>query len=141
MRSSKAKGRYGLRGKRLEIKKIVETAAARGKLTIHEFANVGNHLHLLISFKSRASFQRFLKEVTGLVARVVTGARKGKPFGRFWDELAFSRVITRLKDLRNVLDYVFMNRIEGTFGSSARANLAGAKRTSGGRYITPLEDG
>jgi len=131
MRSTKARGRYSLRSKQVEIRKIIEAAAARGKLKVHSYANVGNHLHLLISFKRRESCQRFLREVTGLIARAVTGARKGKPFGKFWDELAYSRVVKTLRDLRNVIDYIFMNRIEGGFGRDARAQLEKVKKELG----------
>ena len=72
-----------------------------------------------------------MREVAGLIARAVTGARKGKVFGRFWDALAHSRVVTGLRDLRNVLDYVFVNQIEGNFGAGARADLVKAKRELG----------
>lgn len=140
MRSSKAKGRYSLKGKQVEIRKIIETAAARRKLKVHKFANVGNHLHLLISFKTRESCQRFLKEVAGLVARVVTGARKGKPFGKFWDLLAHSRVVTGLRDLRNVIDYVFINQMEGQFGAGARKSLTHVKRRDR-KYLLGFKDG
>ncbi len=141
MRSSKAKGRLSFRSKQIEIRKIIETAAARGNVKVHQFANVGNHLHLLISFKKRESCQRFLREVAGLVARVVTGARKGKPFGKFWDLLAHSRVVTGLRDLRNVVDYVFINQMEGQFGAGAIRSLVEAKRRAKVGWLVDYSDG
>lgn len=126
MRSSKARGRYNFRNHQLAVKRIIERAATHANVKIHEFANVGNHLHLLISFKKRESAQRFMREVAGLIARAVTGARKGKPFGKFWDLLAHSRVVTGLRDLKYVLDYVFKNQIEGSFGVSARKSIEDA---------------
>ena len=128
MRSSKARGRYNFRNHQLTVKRIVENAAQRSNIKLHKFANVGNHLHMLISFRSREACQRFMREVAGLIARAVTGARKGKAFGKFWDALAHSRVVTGLRDLRNVIDYVFVNQIEGTFGAAARADLIRVKK-------------
>ena len=142
MRSSKARGRYNFRNHQLAVKRIVERAAARSNIKLHKFANVGNHLHLLISFRSREACQRFLREVAGLIARAVTGARKGRAFGKFWDALAHSRVVTGLRDLRNVMDYVFVNRIEGNFGKSARESLEEAKRQlPRGDYLAAFGDG
>jgi hypothetical protein len=43
--------------------------------------------------KSRPGFQAFLRAFAGLTARAVTGAKKGKPAGKFWDGLTFSRVV------------------------------------------------
>jgi len=61
MRSTRAKGRYNFRNHQLTVKKIIETAARRSRVKLHKFANVGNHLHILVSFKSRESCQRFMR--------------------------------------------------------------------------------
>jgi len=55
--------------------------------------NVGNHLHLLARARRRADFQSFLRDLGGSLAIAVTGARKGNRIGRFWDKLAWSRVV------------------------------------------------
>lgn len=129
MRSSRARGRFNFRNHQVAITKIVERASQRSRIKLHRFANVGNHLHFLVSFKRREQCQRFMREVAGVTARVVTGARKGKPFGKFWDELAHSRVVTGLRDLKNVLNYVFFNSMEGQFGSEARKLMREARDT------------
>lgn len=127
MRSSKARGRYNFRSHQVAVARIVEKAALRSRIKIHRYANVGNHLHLLFSFKTRESAQRFMREVAGLIARAVTGARKGKAFGKFWDQLAHSRVVTGLRDLRNVQNYVLINTMEGQFGKKARELMEQAR--------------
>ncbi len=129
MRSTKAKGRLNFRNHQVSIKRIVETAARRANIKLHMVANVGNHLHLLISFKKRESCQRFMREIAGIIARKVTGARKGKPFGKFWDLLAHSRVVTGFRGFKTALDYVFLNQVEGQFGSKARAVVKEFKLT------------
>ncbi|MEK7356096.1 MAG: transposase [Bdellovibrionota bacterium] len=127
MRSTKAKGRLNFRNHQVTVSKVIETAAKRANIKLHKVANVGNHLHLLISFKTRESCQRFMREISGIIARKVTGARKGKPFGKFWDLLAHSRVVTGFRGFRVALDYVFLNQVEGQFGTKARKILKEAK--------------
>ncbi|MCM2279415.1 MAG: hypothetical protein NDJ89_15175, partial [Oligoflexia bacterium] len=51
--------------------------------------------------------------LTGTIARTITGARKGVRKGRFWDALAYSRVVTWGRELKNVSIYVIMNELEG----------------------------
>jgi hypothetical protein len=61
---------------------------------------IGNHFHLKLKIINRKNFGKYLKSVTSLIARSVTGAKKGKPFGRFWQGLAYTRVLkTALEEL------------------------------------------
>ena len=112
--------KLSLLSKQVEIDRIIEKHAKLNNIKIHNFANVGNHLHLVASFKLRRQMQKFLKVVASLIARLMTGARKGKPFGKFWDSVAFSRVINGLRDLKGVMNYVTANQIEAKFGKLER---------------------
>jgi hypothetical protein len=78
---------------------------------IYEFANAGNHLHLLIRAKCRFALQDFLRAFAGVVARLITGARKGRPIGKFWDFLAYSRVVTWGRDFFGVRAYIVQNEL------------------------------
>lgn len=120
MRASRAVGRYSMIAKKLEVGDVVDKVARKNGVTIHKCANNGNHLHMLVSFKRRDQFQRFLRIVTGWIARLVTGARKGKPFGKFWDELAHSRVVIGRKAFQYAEEYVIANQIESVEGSKGR---------------------
>jgi hypothetical protein len=54
-------------------------------VTTYQFANSGTHLHFLSQYKDKKMFQNFLRVFAGLVARFVTKAERGKPFGKkFW---------------------------------------------------------
>jgi REP element-mobilizing transposase RayT len=75
------------------VKDTLRTLAQRHGIKVFAFSNGGDQVHLLLRAQSRPSFQAFLRAFAGLVARQVTGARKGKPSGRFWDTLTFSRVL------------------------------------------------
>jgi REP element-mobilizing transposase RayT len=114
MRSSRARGRWSLR--RPEADRLVRTAmrrfARRHGIRIYEFANAGNHLHLLIRAKCRFALQDFLRAFAGVVARLITGARKGRPIGKFWDFLAYSRVVTWGRDFFGVRAYIVQNELE-----------------------------
>ena len=109
---------------KLVIEKIVRERAEKYGVVIQGFELMRNHLHLIARFKSRLLFQQFLKTITGLIARHVTGARKGKPFGkRFFDELAFTRVVQGFKDLRGLIDYFKKNQIERDIHPLARVAI------------------
>ncbi|RYZ70000.1 MAG: hypothetical protein EOP05_13975 [Proteobacteria bacterium] len=85
---------------------------------------MSNHAHLIVRFASRAMFQKFLRTITGLIARHVTGARKGRAFGkRFFDELAFTRVVKGFRDLRGLVAYLAKNEIERDVHPLARVAI------------------
>jgi hypothetical protein len=94
--------------------------ARRFGVRVYDFANVGSHLHLLIRARRRDAFQAFLRSFSGIVARRVTGARRGRPSGRFFDGLAWSRVVAWGRDYLGVRHYVFRNVIEGESGPRIR---------------------
>ena len=115
LRSSRAKGEWSfLREKNgRRIKHLVHSLALRTGVKVHRFANSGNHLHLLIHAKSREEFQSYLRALSGMVSRIVTGAKKGNRVGKFWDALAYSRVVQWGKDFVNVKYYLIRNELEG----------------------------
>lgn len=106
---------------KLQIERIVVARAKQFGITLHDWQNVGNHLHLVASFKRRESLQNFLRTIAALIARHVTGAKRGKPYGkRFWDQLAFSRVVFGRLGFGHLKNYVQKNRIEAEEGGEAR---------------------
>ena len=106
------------------IRRIVFSAAGRHGIILQRYVCVGNHLHFLIRTKShrmrqaRPALRAFLREVAGLVARVVTGAKKGTPSGidrPFWDHLAWSRIVEWGRDLVILKKYIEKNIQEFLF--------------------------
>jgi len=95
LRSSRARGKWSLSRHPTSnaVKETLKVLSERHRIKVFEFSNGGDQVHLLLRAQSRTSFQAFLRAFAGLVARQVTGARKGKPSGRFWDALTFSRVL------------------------------------------------
>ena len=79
LRTSKAKGRYALdRPEQAEkVDSIIEKQAKACRVTVLEFQNHGSSLHFLIRVSSRAGYLRFIRSVSGLISRQVTGAERG----------------------------------------------------------------
>src|SRR5262249_17109473 len=122
--SSRARGAWSLRRHDSAIRATLRMAARRHGIRVYEFANVGSHLHLLVRARRREAFQGFLRSFAGLVARRITGARRGLPRGRFWSGLAWSRVVAWGRDCVGVRDYIVRNEIEAACGRPGRRALA-----------------
>ncbi len=111
-----------------QIQKLIYDKAHRYGVRIAEFANVGNHFHLLIRFQAIHLLKTFFKVTLGLIARLVTKAQKGKKFGRFWDGLVFTRVVSKGKDEARIFDYIIANQIESESGSVSRQEFQARKK-------------
>lgn len=122
LKSDKARGKMSLKSAphKIWIDQLLQAKARKFGISIADFANVGSHLHLKIRISSRTAFQKFLKAISTLIARKVTGARRGRPFGRFWNGLAFTRVLkSSLEELR-LRGYLEANRREASHSYEAR---------------------
>jgi REP element-mobilizing transposase RayT len=125
LHSKRASGNWSLLQHKRAVREALRACARRSGVRVYDFANVGSHLHLLVRARRRQSFQAFLRSFAGIVARAVTGARKGRPLrgGPFWSALAWSRVVTWGRDYWRVRHYIFRNRIEATDGVAIRRAL------------------
>jgi hypothetical protein len=114
-RSPHARGAWSLRRKANEtaVAEELERAARRFGIKIYERAVLAMHLHLLLRARSREGLQNFLRMVGGRIVQRVTGARKGQPCGvDFWDELAYSRVVSWGREFELVRRYIVQNLFE-----------------------------
>ena len=110
------------------IQGILERAAKANGVRIYERANSGNHLHMVVRARTRKGFQNFARTVGALVARAVTGAKKGSPGGKFWDKLVYSRVVEWGRAFRFATNYVAVNELEGQgVGSYRKRPKAGVR--------------
>jgi len=116
MRSCQAKGGLSFKNKKFEAKiwDIIKKHAFRNGITIYSYANAGNHLHLLIRVRRRDAYHRFIRSVTGLIARVVGGSEKGRKLKKkFWDARPFTRIVSFSKyDFPYVKAYLLKNTLE-----------------------------
>jgi REP element-mobilizing transposase RayT len=140
LRSSLATGKRSLLAQDRAIGRIVMAQAKRCGIKIHKWVNAGNHLHLLVQVPHRSRLNAFLRAVSGLVARVVLKAEKGRAFfgfeearkaareessrseteartpARFWDFRPFSRVVSWGRDFKQVQNYLQLNSVEIDLG-------------------------
>ncbi len=99
--------------RRAAVKVILENKADSFGVKLHKIAIASNHIHLLISFKSRKKYFNWMRRTTGLIARLMLNAEKGKPSQKsFWTYRPFTRVVFWGKDYRGVYNYVQRNILE-----------------------------
>ena len=114
MKSSRAKGKFSLRAfhTQSEIEKLIKRFAKRFKIKIYRFAINFNHIHFVLKTSQRKDLQNFLRATAGQTAVLVLNAKKGEKRGKFWDWLAFSRIVEWGKAFRFVMTYVLQNELE-----------------------------
>jgi hypothetical protein len=129
MRSSKARGEWSfLRSSNSKkIHAIIQRQGKKHHVKIYEYVNVGNHLHMKVRGYSREKFQAFLISVTALIARAITGAKKGHGKGKFWDALAFTRILKTSFEEKHLAKYFRANELEARFGKEIREIFLGRK--------------
>lgn len=114
LKSTRARGTLNLRtrSKRFLVDSKIYSLARRYHVQIIEYANAGNHLHLLLKSNSRENLTKFLRLATGQIAQAMTGAKKGLRKGKFWSELAWSRLVRPGKMFSKLRKYVRLNQLE-----------------------------
>lgn len=112
LRSSRAEGKLRLTLRKKEIEALLLAQSKRWQMRVYEQSVNSNHIHLAIRGRSRAALQNFFRSFAGLVARLVTRAEKGHPFGKFWDQIFWSRVIEWGRALTTLRGYIIRNVLE-----------------------------
>ena len=116
LRSEKARGKLSLllpENAKL-VYKLMRMYGSRFNVKIYHFAFVGNHAHFIVKPKTKKGFQDFLRVFAGQVAQRLTGARPGAPLSkRFWDLIAFSRVIAWGRAFTDAKKYIQKNILQG----------------------------
>jgi REP element-mobilizing transposase RayT len=127
LRSSKARGSLSMLHPKHcnSIERFVQKTAKRWGIKLYRYANVGNHLHLLIQVPTREAWKRFSKELSGGIAQIVTGAQKGAALNRdnnpsipesakrgFWDHLLYTRIVSFGRDFNGMCRYIIKNLFE-----------------------------
>ncbi len=126
LRSSMAKGQWSFLKKEKKIKDIILKNAKASGIKIYRFANAGNHLHLIILPQSRKGFQTFVRAISGIIAREITGSQRGgteRGFNNsgplekvselsFWDKRPFTRIIEWGNEFRSLTGYLDQNSLE-----------------------------
>lgn len=124
IRSTKAKGELSLLRFESEIARLIKHQAKLAGVQIRGFVNVGNHLHCTIRFSHRSFYKKFIRSITGLIARLVLSAQKGqaklKVGERFFDTPVFTRVLHSWRELKILDTYLVKNLYEAQYGRDMR---------------------
>ncbi len=120
LKSSKAEKNLSFYKHKKLVHALMKEKAKKFFVEILDFVNMGNHLHLKVRFKDPKRFQQFLKSYTALLARKITGAKKGNKFGKFWDGLAYTRVLQSKIEELGLRAYFEGNHRERELGRSER---------------------
>lgn len=130
LRSSRARGAWSLLHPYNEkrVRKVTDATARKYGIRIYRYANVGNHVHLLVLTRTRKLFRGFLRELTGTIAMTITGSKKSNPMsGEFWDFLPYTRIVSWGRDFKNLRLYFIKNLFEATGLLTRRAKEAGLR--------------
>jgi REP element-mobilizing transposase RayT len=113
VRSTLAKGPLSFLRYNKKVTEIINHQAKICGVKVYRLANAGNHLHLIICPSSRVAFNRFIRAVTGLIARAVLKAERGcSKAVRFWDKRPFSRILEWGNDYNTTVGYFMQNTLE-----------------------------
>jgi REP element-mobilizing transposase RayT len=118
MRSGRAWGQksFLLKNNSTAIEKIIEKHGKACGVQICDFANGGNHLHLIVRITNRPLFKKFLRVITGLIARFILRAEKAagklKHDQKFWDARPFTRIVDWGRGYEILKSYLTLNKLE-----------------------------
>ncbi len=88
------------------VNEMVYGTARKYGVKVYEYANVGNHLHLLIKLPHIRRWLAFIRELTGKIA-LKMGGRK------FWKQRPFTRIVAGWKRAYRIAkQYVHLNTLE-----------------------------
>lgn len=113
LRAQNATSTYNLlhRKNRFKVDARVYTLAKRYEVKVHEYSNQGHQLHLLISAPTRHLMTCYLRLITGQIAQMVTGAKKGVKTGKYWASMCWSRLLKDRKELSKVKTFIRHGKI------------------------------
>jgi putative transposase len=116
LRSELARNEWALNSSKNKecIENVIKKQVRTFNIKLYCMTVNANHIHLLIKLYNRDSFSKFIKAVSGIIARIVLGVEKGKKWGlKFWEGIPFSRIITDWgKGYLTVKEYIMRNDLE-----------------------------
>lgn len=132
MRSSLARGAKSFLNYKhsSRIYKTITQQAKCNGIKIFRYENVGNHIHLVVLISHRKLFFKFIRSISGIVARIVLGCERGpakKTNGSnqidetrerimnkqpFWDARPFTRIVEWGQAYKKLLAYMDKNALQ-----------------------------
>ena len=96
-----------------QVNEMVVDIAKKHAVTIYEWTNVGNHIHLIVKLRNIISWNAYIRELTGRIALLLKRAKITKADQKFWRHRPFTRIVRSWqKAFRDAKEYVYLNWLE-----------------------------
>lgn len=119
-KSSKALGKSSFYTHKKLVSSLLKERSKKYYIEILDWVNMGNHLHLKVRFNDKVKFQNFTRTFAAILARKITGAHRGNTFGRFWDGIVFTRILTSKLEEASLKGYFEGNHRQRELGYRER---------------------
>lgn len=94
------------------VNDLVYSVAKKHGVRVYEYANVGNHLHILIKLSHIYRWAAFIRELTGQIAQVVR-EMLGITELKFWKFRPHTRIVRSWKRAYRIAkEYIELNLLE-----------------------------
>lgn len=81
-------------------------------LRVYRFVNAGDHLQLILQVRSRKAFHKFVRALTGHIARIVLDAERGRAQEKkFWIARPFTRILDWKKEFTKCKLFIEKKRL------------------------------
>lgn len=122
------------------LKNLLDKQALNWGIKVYKASINSNHIHLCTIAEHSDDYRNFLRTFSALSARLVTGARKGRPLTkRFWVVPPFSRIVEWGKAFTAILRYVTKNQLEAAGAIAYRPRFrARHRKNSLAPYLSRL---
>lgn len=126
IKSTRAVGRLSFSNHQRPLDQTLRRTSRKWGVVLRKTAWLGNHVHLILQFGSRAQYQGWIREVTATIVYVLKSRIQKhleliNQLTRFFDHRPFTRIIEWGRDFQNALNYLTLNQME-SFGLRPRKN-------------------
>lgn len=81
-----------------KISRMVALQARKNRMQIHDFRLSAKHIHFYVQVKTKKDWLKFIRTITGLIARFVLGAEKGqKAKSQLWKFRPWTLLAQKIK--------------------------------------------
>lgn len=95
------------------VKEIIERAAEKRGVRIYRYANVGNHLHMVIRIMKLGQWSAFIREISGRIAALMREMGITKSNEKYWLHRPFTEIVRNWKQgFKQLCEYVRLNWLE-----------------------------
>lgn len=102
-----------------DIERLCVQTGGQTLVKVKDIALGNDHIHLIIQPKSTKAYRAFIRALSGLIARRVMRAEKGRPavgrargLANFWEARPFTRILEGAREYLDLKNYLQKNRLD-----------------------------